>query len=492
MSADVGRQQGDVDRLRRRIGGGLLALLGGGSAARGELPPPSAPVKPLRPAAPFEARLPNGLRLIVAPRHAAPLVSVRLLVLSGSETDPPRRAGRAALTAALLSRGTRRTSAPALAAAAEALGGSIVSESGRHQSSVSMAVTTPMLDAALGLIAEVVMRPSFRPSELVRLRRQMLDELELTYATPAPLAAMTVERLLFGEGAYGRAVDGTPASLPRIGQRELIAMHATHFRPENAALILAGDIDDRDALQLGRRHFGDWPAVAGTAEDDASPAAALPPPQTAALAVVDFGAGGSAAIALGLRLPRRSRLSEADAAALRVANAVLGAGYSSRLNQEIRIRRGLSYGASSSLALLPNAGLLLAAVQTRGERAAEVIELLHREFDRLIEVPVDADELAARKASLIGGFARRIETTDGLAGLIATQLAHGAQPASLARYAAQIAAVDSADVQRMARACFGRADRRIAIVGDARQFVAALEGREPGLIRLRPWQIDFD
>lgn len=479
----------EVDLLRRRFGCAVLAALG--SAAHSEVPPPAAPSRPLRLPAPFEERLANGLRVVVVPRHAAPLVSARLLLLSGSETDPPRHAGRAALTAALLSRGTRRYSAPALAEAAEAIGGSIVSASGRHHSTVAITVTTPMLDAALELVGEVAMRPSFRPSELVRLRSQMLDELKLTHSSPEPLAVMAAERLLFGDAPYGRAVEGTPSSLPRIARHALISMHAAHYRADNAALVLVGDVSESAAMQLAARRFGDWPAARRTVAV-AQHGAARPRRPAGNVVAIDFDAGGQAAIALGLRLPARTALGEADVAVLRVANAVLGAGYSSRLNQQIRIRRGLSYGASSSLALLPRAGLLLASVQTQDDSAAQVLELMQGEFDALIADRVGADELAARKASLIGNFARRTETTDGLAALLATQLAHGAQPASLVHYAEQISAVDAADVQRLAASHFARAQRRAAVVGDARRFAAALEPLGRGVTRLRPKDIDFD
>ena len=115
--------------------GAVLLLAAGVAAAQPfEMPPPVAEPRPLTVAAPAEQALPNGLRVIVAPRRGVPLVTAQLVLLSGSEADPPQRAGLAALTAGLLSRGTRRYSAPALASAAEALGGSLVSAAGWDQS----------------------------------------------------------------------------------------------------------------------------------------------------------------------------------------------------------------------------------------------------------------------------------------------------------------------------------------------------------------------
>src|SRR5450432_1964958 len=138
-------------------------------------PPPPAPPRPLAIAAPSEAKLANGLRVIVARREGIPLVSAELVALSGAEIDPPHRAGLASLSAALMTQGTKRHSAPELAAAAEALGGSLDSGAGWNQASIDITVTTPKLDAALSLVAEVAREPAFAPDEIERVRAQTLD-----------------------------------------------------------------------------------------------------------------------------------------------------------------------------------------------------------------------------------------------------------------------------------------------------------------------------
>ena len=162
-------------------------------------PPPPAPPRPLAIAAPSEARLANGLRVIVARREGIPLVSAELVALSGAEVDPPRLSGLASLSAALMTQGTKRHSAPELAAAAEALGGSLDSGAGWNSALVSMTVTTPKLDAALALVAEVAREPVFAPDEIERVRTQTLDQLKVAYASPGTLAALVAERLAYGD-----------------------------------------------------------------------------------------------------------------------------------------------------------------------------------------------------------------------------------------------------------------------------------------------------
>ena len=326
--------------LRRAI---ALAFAGALATAQPyTTPPPPAAPRPLAIAAPSETKLANGLRVIVARREGIPLVSAELVALAGAEADPPRLSGLASLSAALMTQGTRRRSAPELAAAAETLGGSLDSGAGWNQSLVSMTVTTPKLDAALALVAEVVREPVFAPDEIERVRTQTLDSLKVAYASPGTLAGLVAERLAYGAGAYGHPASGTPESLPRIARDDLVAAHRRAFRPDNAVLILAGDITPESR----RWRWRGATSAAGPrrASRAPTPPVAAPARSGPAVAIVDMPKSGQAASSSRLPLPERSGSERAIGAVL---NSVLGGGYSSRLNQEIRIKRGLSYGASS-------------------------------------------------------------------------------------------------------------------------------------------------
>ena len=447
-------------------------------------PQPGAP-RPLAIAAPVEQRLPNGLRIVLAERRGVQLVTAQLVVLSGSEVDPAERAGLASMTAGLLTKGTKQHSATQLAQAAESLGGALDSGAGWHQSEVAITVTVPKLDAALALVAEVVREPAFAPAELERLRTQSLDELKVAYSQPGTLAARAAQRLLYGSGAYGHPAGGTPASLAKITRAELVALHAARFRPDNAVLVLAGDIDAATALQLARRHFGAWKAAG-----DAAPAgvtlanAALA--QTAA--VIDMPQSGQAAVIVAAKLPPLG----ADRATAAVMNAVLGGGFSSRLNQEIRIRRGLSYSAGSGLDSRPGGGSLRAVVQTKNESAAEVVALVQAELDRLVATPIGDDELAARKATLIGDFSRSVETTAGLGAAVKSLVVAGLPPAELRSRIEALSAVNAADVQRYAAANLGTAGRRVVVAGESAKFADALKAASPGLVIVPAAQLDLD
>lgn len=466
---------------------GLLAatLAANAQAPAFDTPPQPGAPRPLVIAAPIEQRLPNGLRVVLAERRGVQLVTAQLVVLSGSEVDPAGRAGLASMTAGLLTKGTRKHSATQLAQAAESLGGALVSGAGWHHTEVAITVTVPKLDAALALIGEVVREPAFAQGELDRLRTQSLDELKVAYSQPGRLAALASQRLLYGAGAYGHPASGTPASLAKIARADLVALHAARFRPDNAVLVLAGDLGPVTALQLARRHFGAWRA-AGTAP--AAVAVAANAGLAQSVAVIDMPQAGQAAVVVVTKLPPLGT----DRATAAVMNSVLGGSFSSRLNQEIRIRRGLSYSAGSGLDARPGGGSLRAVVQTKNESAAEVVALVQAELDRLAAMPVGEDELAARKATLIGDFSRSVETTAGLGAALQSLIVAGLPPEELRTRIQNLSAVSAADLQRYAATNLGAAGRRVVVAGEAARFGDALKAASPGLVVVPAAMLDLD
>ena len=449
--------------------GAAVIHSGNASAQPHETAPLPTPPRPFDIAAPIEQRLPNGLRVVLAERRGVQLVTAQLVVLSGSETDPAQRAGLASITAGLLTKGSRQRSASAMARAAESLGASLDSGAGWHQSEVAMTVAVPQLDAALALVSEAVRQPRFAPAELDRLRVQTLDELKVAYTRPGTVASLATQRLLFGAGAYGQPAGGTPASLLRLGRTDLLAMHAAHYRPDNAVLLFAGDIDTATALRLAARHFGDWRPA--TPSSPTPPVAALGRALPTAAAVIDMPQSGQAAVVLAAPLPPLG----ADRATAAVMNSVLGGGFSSRLTQEIRIKRGLSYSVGSQIDARRAGGALRMVVQTKNESAAEVVGLLQAELDRIASTPVGEAELTARKATLIGDFSRGVETTAGLAATVKSLIVAGLPSAELTHRIDAITAVSAADVQRFAAAHLGAEKRRFVVAGESARFAEALK-----------------
>jgi len=478
--------------LARKALAAALLLAGACSASHAAdatddaLPEPGPARKVTIPVA-QDKTLPNGLRVVVANRAVTPLVSVALYLRSGAEVDPPKLAGLTDLTAGLLDKGTTTRSAPQIAEAADALGGSLGSGAGFDNSQVSITVTTPKLGAALDLLADVVRHPTFAQEEIDRERKQMLDNLRLALSQPGSVARLVAARAVYGDGAYGHSAGGTPASLPRIQRADIVKLHETYFRPDNAVLVFAGDVDLDRAVQAATQSFGDWQAPA-------TPLPPAPPGQgksrlASTTVVVDIPGTGQAAVSA---VHRGIARDAKDYYAGVVANAVLGGSYSARLNEEIRIKRGLSYGAGSSLDTLRQAGSFGGSAQTKNPSAVEVVGLLLGEFDQLAATPPPADELSARKATLSGNFGFALETTRGLLGEVAGLAVYGLPLDELAHYLDNVQAVSAEQVRDFARANLGKEGRSIIVAGDAQQFSAALGKAYPTMERLSVTALDLD
>lgn len=449
-------------------------------------PPPPGPAPALHVPAPQTDTLPNGLRVVVAPRDGLPLVTARLLVRAGSETDPAGKAGLAALTATLLTRGAAGMDAPAIATAAEALGGSLEGDADWDESDLGITVTTPRLPAALRLMADVVRQPGFADDELDRARKQALDNLRLKLSRPTGMATLLAERAVFGDGAYAHSAAGTPASLARITRADVVRQHATWYRPDNAILVFAGDIDMATARRLAAATFGDWEAPRDPLPARAAGAGKADAP---ALLVVNQEGGGQAGVVATHRaMPR----DDADYYVGTVANAVLGGSYSARLNREIRIKRGLSYGARSLLDTRRDSGQWMAVVQTKNPSAAQVVDLIETAFRTLATTEVPRDELDARKATLAGAYGRSLETTNGLARRVGSLALYGIDLADIDKYIERVEAVTPAQVRRFAARHLDADGIRIVVVGDASQFAAALKKTHPQLRQVGIDAVDLD
>jgi zinc protease len=435
-------------------------------------PPPAAPRALVVPKA-TERRLPNGLRVVIVPRTGSGLVTARLVIPdAGAAQESNAQAGLAQITAALLTQGTKTRSAAQLAEAAESLGGSLDTAAEWDGASLGISVRAGVLAPALAILGDIAANPTFRPAELTRLRTQTLDQLAIDRKNPGVIAGQVAARVLFGEGAYGQPASGTPETLKRLVRADLVTFHQARYRPEQATLILAGDVAPETGFAVAKAAFGNWKAI----RSGASPAAAraVTPAARRRIVVIDQPGSGQAVVRIAVPgIVRR----DASYAQGQVVNAVLGGGFSSRLNQEIRIKRGLSYGAGSRLDARASAGLLTASAQTKNETAGEVAELLLAELTRLGTGDLPDTELTARRSTLLGDFARPLDTGSGLAAALSRLTLVGLPFSELGRYATEIERADPSTLQAWSRRHLAAENASVVVVGDARAFLDDLARR---------------
>ena len=447
-------------------------------------PPVTAPVAPILPT-PAERVLANGLRVIVAHSSDLPLVTADLTLRSGGWADPKGLAGAAAMTAGMLTEGTATRSAREIARQVEALGATLDSGASLEASSVTLNVMPDKLDAGMAIMADVVRNPVFAVEELERQRAQALDGLQVAYQDPGEVAAFAAAPVIFAGTAFGHVSTGTPASLARLKPSDLSAIHKAWFRPDNAVLVITGDITADQGFTLAQATFGDWARPAG----GLPPAPAIVPAGKPRAIAIDLPGAGQAAVTLAKPAIARS---DPDYYSGLVANGVLGGGYSARLNEEIRIKRGLSYGASSGLSANRTTGAFRAVAQTKNESATQVLDLITTQLRSLATEPVSAEELTARKSALIGSFGRQIATTGGLADILGGLALYGVPLDEMTRYTTRVEAVEASQVQAFAGRVLDPAEASVIVAGDAKLFAPGLKAQRPDLEVIPVGQLDLD
>jgi len=450
--------------------GELFTLLP--EAERARLPTVGEAVSPATPPV-ADFRLDNGLRVLVVEKEGLPLVSARLSFDAGLADEAAGKAGVASMTAALLTQGTTTRTAPRIATEIEQLGASVGAGAGADFSNVFANAPTNVFPQALTLMADLVRNPTFAEEELDRQRTQTLDGLRIALTTPGQVAAQAAARVIYGEAAYGSPGGGTLTTLPAITREDVVGFHAARYRPSDATLVFSGDIDEGEARALARSAFGDWRASTIAMPPASAPAGE---PRPTRIVVIDQPGAGQAAVTVALRGVSRT---DADYFPLILGNTLLGGSFTSRLNQEIRIKRGLIYGTRSSLGVRRDDGLFTATAQTRNDAAAEVADLILAEVARLSTTRPSASELTTRQAILTGAFGSSLETVDGLGGLVAGLALYDLPMSELADYVGKVEAIDGPAVE----AAFARhlpVDRAsLVIVGDAAQFIDALRAKHP-------------
>ncbi|MFN3669636.1 MAG: M16 family metallopeptidase [Brevundimonas sp.] len=442
-------------------------------AQRRPIPEPGEAVEPATPAV-QTFTLANGLEVFVARKPGLPLVSARLSLPAGSAHDPAGRAGLANMTAALLTQGAAGRSAPEIAAQIEQLGAEIGASSGPDFTTVYANAPADVFPRAMGILADLTLRPAFAVEELERQRDQALDGLRIQLSTPGPVAAAAVGRVIYGDAPYGAPGGGTLASLPVLTREDVAAFHAGRYSPAGAKLVFSGDITVDQARVLAEQAFAGWTAPA-VAPAIPTPAGAPLPPR---VVVIDQPGAGQAAVFVAQRSIARD---DDDYFPLTLGNTLLGGSFTSRLNQEIRIKRGLSYGTRSALGARLDEGAFTASAQTRNDAAVEVADLILAELTRLATTRPTDSEMTTRQAILTGAFGSSLETVDGLGSLVANLALYDLPMSELAAYAGRVRSITPEQVQAAFAEHLPTSGASVVIVGDASVFLEALRAKYPNV-----------
>lgn len=454
--------------------------------AQREAPPAEGRVVAVKRPSPSQTALPNGLRVVTAGTTNVPLAAMTLAIQGGTSTDPAGKSGVATLVAELVTRGTKTRTAQQIAAEIESLGATLTSTADVDGIVVSVSAPTANLEAAGRVLRDVAQNAVFPAEELERARKRAIDRVAVSMKDPGAVASWVIQRALYGSAPYGNVPSGTAASLRSLAHADLVQHFREWWHPANAGLVIAGGIEPAAATQLARDLFGDWQGLDGARTPPAERAGV---PAGRRTIVVDIPGSPQTAVVVGLRGVGRADPAYSDVI---VANAILGGNTTSRLFDEVRLKRGLSYSVASWMFERMDDAPLTGWAQTKSERAPELLNVLLAEFERMAREPLSPDAIEKRKAFMTGFLDRQLETSSGFAGFIASLLWQGLPPEEVTRYAGRIAAVTAATATSTSARLFAPEATTVVVVGDASKVVDALRKLRPETEVIAIDQLDLD
>lgn len=424
--------------------------------------------------------LPNGLRVLVAENHNAPLVSFRSLIRSGADHDTNATAGLASITAELLDEGAGDRDAIRLAEDIGLLGAALVTGADWDASYVSADVLERNAEAALEICGDVTARATLPEDGLERVRAERLNELLQQRNEPSAIAGKRFSHLLYGTGAYGNSVVGNTDSVARITADDVRRFYAEHYLPNNSAVVVAGDIQPARAIELVTRVLGDWARGA----EPPRPAIAPRPIDASRVYVIDRPQAVQSEIRVGhLGVSRSSE----DYFPLSVMNAVFGGVFNSRINMNLRERHGYTYGARSQFSFRRHAGPFVVAAPVRNEVTLQSVSEMLAELRRIRTGDIEDPELDDVKNYLMGVFPATVQTASDVASRLVDMELYGLPDDYFDRYRENIAGVSKEDVERVARKYLDPDRVLIVIVGNAKEI------REPlGTLGMPMHDMDID
>lgn len=406
-----------------------------------------------------KTKLDNGLEVWMVQHNELPIVSMNLVLKSGTVNEPIDRTGLAGMTTQLLDDGTKTRSAVDITNQLQAIGVlGIPAGSNFDSTNVSIQTLTKNLDQALEIYSDVVMNPVFPEKELESLRGRQLVGLKQQKANPNAIANVVYNRVLYGDHPYGR--DNSEKTLKSITRADVVKYYESTFRPNNGVLIVAGSFDRAAMKTKLEKAFGSW-------KQGEVPVAELPEAKMldkAGIYIVDRPNSAQSVVSIGqIGIDR----GNPDFFPVAVMNAILGGGITSRISMNLREDKGYTYGAGSGWSYRRGAGPFRAGGDIQTAVTKEAVAEFMKELNGIRGgIPITQKELDYNKQSLIRRYPSAFETIGGISGQLANLVVYGLPDSYFNDYISNINAVNIDDVNRVAKKYLDPSKMAIVIVGD--------------------------
>jgi zinc protease len=440
--------------------------------------PKAGAARTVRLPTPKSVTLTNGLTLILDERRNLPLVAANLVFRTGSDANPLDKPGLANFVAAMLDEGTSTKNALQIADEVAQLGASLSTGSSMDATTVSGRSLAKNFPATLNLMADVVLRPSFPAEEIDRQRASRLGQLVQQRDNPAQVAAQVMAAALYGDRhPYGFTEIGTEASVKAITRDDMTAFWKQNLVPNNAALVVSGDISMDELRVFAEKAFAGWQQ--GTA---VRPALGMPTTTQAKVVLVDKPGSEQTQVRVATIGAARS---SPDFRPMQVMNMTLGGMFSSRINMNLREEHGYTYGANSQFTFRRAAGPFQVASGVRTDVTGPALTEIFKEIRGIAAKPMSGDELGSAKTSMVNSLPGAFETTLDAVGNFSNVYVYDLGLDYYTKYADAVNAVTAEQALAMAQKYLGSERLIVIAVGDRGAIEPQLRKLNLGKVEIR-------
>jgi zinc protease len=456
-----------------------LAAAPSAALGQAQAPPPPAPHRPYRMPPVRTTTLPNGVMVVVVEQHSLPIVTARLISDAGAMFEPAEKSGLALLTSDMLREGTGTITGPEIAARMESLGASFVTGGSFSLTQEQITALPSVFPQAFELAAQTFMSPSLPASEFPRVQRIAIAGYEQAMAQVEGIAPRIFQRAIFEEvSPFSRSPLGTAATLGAITHEDVVNWHRTNFASSSTIALFVGDIRFDDAVALVQRTLGQWPA---SSPPNRAARADTQRPGGARVILVDRPGSSQSAIYVG---GPGIGGGDQNMIPMTALQHVLGGGFNSRVNMNLREKNGYTYGAFSDFTTLRGTGWLAINSSVRTDATAPALSEALMEYKRIVNEDIPQDEWAAGVNNLVASFPSSVQTVQGLAERVQRLLLYGLPLDYYASYREKLAAVTPRQAQQVARNVMPVNAATIVAVGDLAQIEQPIRALNLGTVEV--------
>lgn len=426
-----------------------------------------------------EVVLSNGLRVLLIKDNSLPYFSVNTLVKVGSAYDPQTQSGLTSFVGEMLMKGSGKRSALDMADEIGQLGASIDVSTTQDFTFIQGSVLSFKKTEFLKLYSDVLLRPAFKGSEIRRTKKQLYSAIKKTVDRPSSFSRVHFNSYLYGSHPYGKRVVGSIRDIRRFKKKHLIKQYRKYFKPNNAVMAVVGQFDEKEVVKELENLLANWkprnvkplnlpqfPEIKGTN-----------------IKLVTKSDLKQTQVLIGHKGVERSHK---DFFAIRIANTILGDGFTSRLTSEIRVKRGLTYSIYSYFSAKKQTGAFVLATSTRNDKAGQMVSVTLDVLKKYREKGVTAEEVKSAKSFLAGVFPQIVETPEALAQNILVLDAYGVDKDYLQNYYKELNSISASDVNNAIKKYFD--DKNLKIFVYSKRNPALKELRELGTVDVKSYK----